>query len=51
MHNLHFENPYDELKNPKKIIGTSELIIDGYTHQALDKSFNNSAYLGLVNWI
>lgn len=45
-------NPLKTLNNdPSVLYSYASLITDGATHSVLDKSFNESAYLGLVNWV
>ncbi len=44
--------PLDVLSNsPEEMYSCASQILDGATHVTLDKSFNESSYLGLVNWI
>ncbi len=57
MTKLSYEKVYGEGADPANSsyesdnFSYSELVIDGSTHTVLDKSFNESAYLGLVNWV
>ena len=45
-------SPLESLSNdPEEMYSCASQILDGATHVALDKSFNESSYLGLVNWI
>ena len=45
-------NPKDALNNsPSDLYSYASLVLDGATHSTLDKSFNENAYLGLVNWV
>ncbi len=45
-------DPLEVLKNdPEEMYSCASQILDGASHVTLDKSFNESSYLGLVNWI
>ena len=44
-------NPDQDIQDKNFLYSYCQEVIDGTTHQVLDKSFNNGAYLGLCNWI
>lgn len=47
---LKMDNPESDIKDHNKTFDYNELIINGSQQAVLDKSFNESVYLGTVNW-